>query len=252
MLPDQNISTFYWTGKKNFGDLLAPLLINKFCHFNTKLTDPANAQIFMVGSIAEFIPKDWIGVVAGIGKLHENTNIEYLKNSKILSLRGPLSAKGLSVKNIVFGDPGLLCNELVEVREKKYDLGLVPHWTDTALEQNPIFKKYNPKIIRVSDDPLKVIKEIGECKKIVSSSLHGIIIADAFGIPRRIEISPRVLSHAHQEGGLFKWRDYSASLGVELELGVTKEIKRTIITDKQHEIFDIFEEIRSIFSETNI
>lgn len=249
---DHIVNTFYWTGKKNFGDLLAPLLLKRFCHLDTKLTDPKQAEILMVGSIAESIPQDWVGVVAGIGKLHEKTNLEHLQHSRVLSLRGPLTAQGLKLpKSIVYGDPGLLANELVEIKEKKYDLGLVPHWTDKSLEQNPIFKKYNPKIIKVSDDPLKVIEEIGQCKKIVSSSLHGIIIADAFGIPRRIEISPRVLSHAHQEGGLFKWRDYSASLGVELEIGVTKEMKRTLITDKQHEIFDVFEEISSIFARNN-
>lgn len=251
MLVNQIVNTYYWTGKKNFGDLLAPLLLKKFCHLDSKLTDPKNAEIVMVGSIAEHMPKDWKGIIAGIGKLHEKSNISHLKNSNILMVRGPLTAEGLDLENVVYGDPGLLANELVDVREKKYHLGLVPHWTDTSLEQNPIFLKYNPKIIRVSDDPLKVIEEIGQCRKIVGSSLHGIIIADAFGIPRRIEIPPRSVSHPHIEGGLFKWRDYSASIGVELEIGVTRSIDKKAITDKQHEIFDVLEKVKDLLQKNN-
>lgn len=237
---------YYWNGKKNFGDLLNSLLISKFTHLPSQWSDPQHAELVLVGSILEKLSQRYTGVIAGAGKLHEKTQLNF-PLAKILALRGPLSAKGLR-GNYVLGDPGLLADELVKDQEKIYDLGIVPHWTDTTLEQNPLFKKYNPKIIRVSDDPLKVISEIGQCKKIVSSSLHGIILADAFGIPRRIEISPRMLSHAHQEGGLFKWLDYSASLNVKLEIGITQEIDRNTIIEKQHELFDVFEEIKSIFA----
>lgn len=243
------MNIYYWNKRKNFGDQLTSLLLHRFSHLDSHYTNPENAELVMVGSIMEHLPKNWEGIIAGIGKLHEKTNINHLPNAKILALRGPLSAQGLtSNKNIILADPGLIADELVGPQERIYDLGLVPHWTDTKLENDPRFKKYNPKIIRVENDPLKVITEIGQCKKIVSSSLHGIITADAFGIPRRIEIASRILSHPHQEGGLFKWQDYSASLGVKLEIGVTSEIKRTIIIDKQHELFDLFEELRAIFS----
>lgn len=248
MISEVNI--YYWNKRKNFGDQLTSLLLNRFSHLSSEYSDPVNAELSMVGSILEHLPKNWGGVIAGIGKLHEKTQISHFTNAKILALRGPLSAQGLIAnKNIVLADPGLLADELVEPQERIYELGLVPHWTDTKLEHNPVFKKYNPKIIRVENDPLKVIREIGQCKKIVSSSLHGIVTADAFGIPRRIEIAPRMISHPHQEGGIFKWKDYSASLGVDLEIGVTKEIKKTTIIDKQHELFDLFEEIRKIFSQ---
>lgn len=237
---------YYWRGKKNFGDLLAPLLINRFSHLPSEWSEPQDSELVMVGSILEHIPKDYRGVIAGCGKLHEKTVLDF-PNARILAVRGPLTAKGMK-GNIVLGDPGLLADELVGFRDKEYDLGIVAHWTDTTLEHDSRFKKFNPRIIRVGDDPLKVIEEIAKCKKIVSSSLHGIIIADAYGIPRRIEISPRVLSHSHQEGGLFKWHDYSASIGMKLQIGVTVEAERNIITELQHELFNVFEEITTIFS----
>lgn len=237
---------FYWKAKKNFGDLLASLLIKKFTNLSSEWAEPEQAELVVVGSILHLLPENWNGVIAGCGKLHEKDRIKF-PAARILALRGPLTAKGVK-GNFVLGDPGLLADELVVNQEKEYNLGIVPHWTDKKLEHDPRFKKFNPKIIRVSDDPLKVIKEIGQCKKIVSSSLHGIVLADAFGIPRRVEISPRVLSHPHQEGGLFKWKDYSASIGLNFEIGLTQEADRNKIIDIQNELFDVFEEIKTIFA----
>lgn len=240
------VKVYYWQNRANFGDLLTPLLLKRFTRLSSQLTEPTDAQLVMVGSIVERLPQDWNGVIAGIGKLHEKTKVN-LPNAKILGLRGPLTAKGLK-GNFVLADPGLLADELVPQEDKIYNLGIVPHWTDDKLEFDRRFLKYDPRIIDVRDDPLTVISEIGRCKKIVSSSLHGIILADAFGIPRRIEIAPRLLSHPHQEGGLFKWQDYSASLGIPLNIGVTEEPDRNIILEKQYELFDMFNEIKSMFN----
>lgn len=239
------VTTYYWRVKPNFGDLLTPFLLKKFSGLDSEWVRPERAQLALLGSILEQFPEDWEGVIAGAGKLHENTKLSF-PNARILAVRGPLTAKGLKNKPIL-ADPGLLADELVRRPLKEYDLGIVPHWTDNTLEFDPRFTIYNPRIIRVSDDPLEVIREIGRCKKIVSSSLHGIILADAFQIPRRIEISPRMLTHAHQEGGLFKWRDYSASIGMKLEIGVTRLPDPFIITEKQHELYDMFKELRNIF-----
>lgn len=239
---------YYWNVKKNFGDLIGPLLIKKFTKLSSEYAIPEESELALMGSILEHLSPDYEGVIAGAGRLHEESRLRF-PNAKILAVRGPLTARGIKGigKDVVFGDPGLLADELVEQEDRIYDLGIVPHWTDKALEHRSEFRKYHPKVIRVADDPLKVIREIGRCKKIVSSSLHGIILADAFNIPRRIEIAPRMITHPYQEGGLFKWRDYSASIETELEIGVTKQIDRNIIIDKQHELFDVFEEIKNYF-----
>lgn len=238
------IKTFYWAKKQNFGDLLGSLVLKKFTKLDSTWANPADAQLVIIGSVLDQLPPDWSGIVAGAGKLHEKTKL-ILPNAKILAVRGPLTAKGLK-GDFVSADPALLADELVGPVDKIYDLGLVPHWTDRTLEHEVKFLKYNPKIIRVNADPLQVIREIGQCRKIVSSSLHGIILADAFDIPRRIEISPRMLTHAHQEGGLFKWQDYQASLGKKLKIGVTEWLDHNIILERQYELFDMLEELKEI------
>jgi pyruvyltransferase len=239
------VRVYYWKGRPNFGDALTSLILKRFAHLNSEWAEPSKAELVVVGSVLEQLPENWSGIIAGAGKLHEKTKLS-LPNASILAVRGPLTAKELK-GNFVLADPGLLADELVKIEDKEYNLGIIPHWTDTILEKDSRFTKYNPKIIRVKDDPLEVITDIGKCKKIVSSSLHGIILADAFGIPRRIEISPRALSHAHQEGGLFKWLDYSASIRTKFEIGLTQEVDRNIIAEKQYELFDVFEELSRVF-----
>lgn len=241
------MNIYYWNKKKNFGDALAPLLIKHFCHLDSEWSEIQAADLILCGSILDHVPEWWNGVIAGAGFLHERKTYN-LPDAKILAVRGPLSARALKLKGIVYADPGLLANELVPLEDKVYDLGIVAHWTDNDLQNNKIFKPYNPRVIRVDGDPLEVISEIGRCKKIVSSSLHGIILADAFGIPRRIEIPPRALTHAHQEGGLFKWKDYHSSINLPFIVGQTQTPDYNIITDKQHELFQIFEEIKTLFS----
>jgi pyruvyltransferase len=238
------VKTYFWGGRPNFGDALTGLLLTRFLRLDSEWADPKNAELVMVGSILERLPKDWGGVVAGAGKLHAKSKVSLL-SANILAVRGPLTAKGLK-GDFVLADPGLLADEVVQIEDKQYDLGVVPHWTDATLEAR--FRQYNPRIIRVGGDPLEVIREIGRCKKIVSSSLHGIILADAFGIPRRVEISPRALSHEHQEGGLFKWHDYSASLGLRLQIGITEQVDRNVVMEKQYQLFDVFEEVKAIFA----
>jgi len=222
------------------------MLLHRFARLESTWAKPEDAELVVIGSILEHLPKDWRGVVAGAGKLHEKSVID-LPYARFLAVRGPLSAKGLR-RNVVLADPALLADELVGYADKEFDLGLVPHWTDTTLVKDPRFAKFNPKIIDVSADPLQVLREISRCKKIVTSSLHGAVVADSFMIPRRIELAPRMLTHAHQEGGDFKWRDYHASLGMKFEPGVLVSVDPHKVHELQHELFEVFDYARKIFS----
>lgn len=228
-------TTFYWRGRPNFGDLLGPLLLAHFADLTTTWAPVAEAQVVSVGSLLHQLPTNWRGVVAGSGKLRETTDLR-LMEATILGVRGPLTAVRLAHgrRDVALGDPAILANELVSPL-KEHRLGLVPHWSDTDLEHRPEFAPFSPLVIRPDGDPLAVLAAIGSCRKIVSSSLHGIIVADAFGIPRRVEMTPRFA----QEGGDFKFRDHNAGVGVRHEIGVTQEAPRYLVQDRQHEVFDM-------------
>ena len=237
------MKAYWWTGVPNFGDALAPLLIGHFSGIETVWSPISQASLVSIGSILEHLPMKWEGFILGSGRLKENSNLD-LSHAAILGLRGPLSARGV-YGDFALGDPGILANELVGPQSKLYDLGILPHWRDTELVGR-FTKLIRPpstiKIINPRHDPIEVVKQIGSCRRIVTSSLHGMIVADAFGIPRRVEISPSL----DNEGGDFKFRDYSASINTPLEPGKMVQPSIRLIEDIKFEVFDAFEALASI------
>lgn len=224
----------------NFGDAVAPLLIKRFSNINVEWGSTSDATVASVGSILEHLPPSWDGYIIGSGKLKSTSSPRFLQ-ARILALRGPLSAQGIS-GDYALGDPGILADELVGPQEKIWDLGIVPHWRDTELAPRflRLVRTGEIKVIDPRGDPLTVIKQIGSCKRIVTSSLHGMIVADAFGgIPRRVEISPAL----NKEGGNFKFRDYSASIGEPLVVGKMTEPLRWKVEDVKYSVFDAYKEL---------
>ncbi len=54
----------------------------------------------------------------------------------------------------------------------------------------------------------EVCAEISACARILSSSLHGLVVADSYGIPNaRLVLSNQII------GGDFKFRDYALGIG---------------------------------------
>ena len=228
---------YWWVGRANFGDLLTPLLMAHFAQVELVWAKAEEAQLVMVGSVLEHLSASWSGTVLGSGKLHEFKPVR-LPFANILGVRGPLTARAMRLGDVVLGDPGLLANELVNV-DKRYRLGIVPHWSDTQLEHRQEFRAFKPHIIRPTGDPVEVLREIGRCRKIVASSLHGIIVADAFGIPRRIEMTKLF----DREGGDYKFRDHNAAVGVDHKIGFTQEAPRYLVQDRQHCLYDAIVEL---------
>jgi pyruvyltransferase len=236
------VQIYYWRGVPNFGDRLAMPLLARFSDVEAKWSPVGEAQLTATGSVLEHIPVGWGGCVIGSGKLREGSRL-HLERAEIMAVRGPLTARSIGRPDCVIGDPALLADELVMVRTRDIRLGLVPHWSDVLLARRPEFQRYHPVVINVRDDPLAVVRLIGRCQKVVTSSLHGLIVADAFGIPRRFELAARCDS----EGGLFKFRDYSASIGMPFRIGETQQANRCVVEDRKSELFDVFAEFGKLY-----
>lgn len=230
---------YWWREVPNFGDALAPLLLKHFAHINAEWDTISHSSIASIGSILEHIPPLWDGYILGSGKLFENTRLHlHTRTATILSVRGPLSARGIK-GDFALGDPGILANELVGPQEKKWDLGIIPHWQDDELAErflNLVPPQHSCKIIDPKGDVLEVLRNIGACHRIVTSSLHGMIVADAFGIPRRVEICPKM----ERDGGDFKFRDYSASIQTRFARGEMIEASRFRVEDVKFAVFDAY------------
>jgi hypothetical protein len=91
-------------------------------------------------------------------------------------------------------------------------LGLIPHYVD---HDHAILKEIantSPEIclIDICDEPHSVIRRVSQCDNILSSSLHGLILADSLGIPNRW-----LGAFGEVIGAGFKFRDYYSAFGLE-------------------------------------
>ena len=237
-------SAFYWNARYNFGDQLSPLVLNHFLGLDVSWAPPESADIVCAGSVIDQLAPEWAGTVLGAGKLHARP--QDLRKARVLALRGPLTGGLLRTKSndYALGDPGLLANELVGSPRKCIKLGVVPHWSDLELfdREDAQARRYGyarPVLISPRQNVLEVIRQIGACEKIIASSLHGVIVADSFGIPRRTEMFHRMSSP--YEGGVFKFNDYASLVGVPLKFGELQQVDPARIDRVRYELFDAFQ-----------
>lgn len=231
------VPTYYWALRPNFGDMLSPFLLAHFGGISAVWSPPENARLVCAGSVLDVLPLKWSGIVAGSGVLHEGHRID-LRSATILGLRGKKSlelAQG-DKSNVTLGDPGLLVSEIIPPVEKKHKFGVVSHWTNTDLVGR--FPSGHP--ISAALDPISAVKEIASCERIVASSLHGIVVADAFRIPRQCEpFAPK-----KYEGGTFKFHDYGSGLGLPMVFGKMQSVPDELIDGRQQELFGMFEQLK--------
>jgi len=171
--------------------------------------------LIAIGSILQWATPQTI--VWGSGFISAKSAI-HAQPLKICAVRGPLSRQ--RVLNLgyecpeVYGDPALLYPRYYHPPQtRKHKLGLVAHYID---RHDPQFSKLKAsgKVldINVKGSVNNVIAQINSCERIISSSLHGLILADAYGIPSTwIKITDKVI------GNGFKFRDYFASVGRDIK-----------------------------------
>jgi pyruvyltransferase len=243
----KSIKAYWWNGVQNFGDALAPYLLEHFADIKVEWDTVSHSKIASIGSVLEHIPPLWDGYILGSGMLHEDSRLQLMQMGvlypKILGLRGPLSARGIP-GTFAIGDPGILADELVGQQPRHYDLGVLPHFADKELL--PKYQRIMPAgtdihfIDPTEADPLQVVREIGRCLRIVTSSLHGMIVADAFGIPRKVE--PAKVNM--RDGGDFKFRDYSASIQTKWEPEKMLLPSRYRIEDVKFQVYDAYRALK--------
>ena len=170
-----------------------------------------------IGSIVDSMPNKY-SYLWGTGAMSKEREMR-CKPLKVCAVRGPLTRQYLLEQGIdcpaVYGDPALMLPLIYKpARPKKYRVGIIPHICDfdNPLVQN-LTQQLNGKdfiVVKMGGyaDWHSIIDEINECEFIISSSLHGLILSDAYGVPNVwIEFSDKVV------GKGFKFRDYFASVG---------------------------------------
>lgn len=238
-----NIKVYYFNKQANFGDLLNTYIPNKLFNCNITYSDTLNCDACFIGSIlTPFLQlntfyKDLKPLkIWGSGLIHPvNSHKKFIRKTEIYALRGKLTKKLLETynkttyKNIVFGDPGLLCSKIIldENIQKEYNWGIIPHYAD---KNNLNLKKLqlsNSIILDISESPEILIPKVLKCKKIISSAMHGLILADSYCIPNiRMVLSDNIV------GGDLKYKDYYSVFDIEnhnkIDLRNTNKIYKDI------------------------
>jgi len=211
---DKTKNIWWWQADShcNFGDELTPYIITKL--FDVKIHKAYNETLylnskekiislfyrslkkigipivyrpkvyFIIGSIIRFATPN--SIIWGSGIIARNDIVE---QSKVLAVRGYETIKRLKELRIkapnVVGDPALLLPLTYKPTNslKKYKLGIIPHYVDYKLVQDVIIEKDILVIDLATNNIEDVIEKIYSCEFTISSSLHGLIVSQAYNIP---------------------------------------------------------------------
>lgn len=221
----------------NVGDLLNKHIIEKCFNIEVEHTSKyLKADVVGIGSHLGFYQKakglkplikqklmgkgnPWVWGTGFMYYPKSDYESKFCEPIRFAAIRGRLSLKRVEKLtnqklDIPICDGGILTSYLLDNRisDKQYQLGIIPHFRE---QDEPIFEEIsniyqNSIIINLRKEPLDVVQEISQCEYILSSSLHGLIMADSFNIPNmHIHVSNKMM------GDGFKFADYYSSYNLK-------------------------------------
>lgn len=191
---NKDLPLYYWQQNHfvNFGDYLSLKLVERIVNQPVRVYQKKNQEkkLLAIGSILFFANEDdilWGTGTNGKKPLKEDYSFS---NLDIRAVRGPLTRAfleetlGINCPE-VYGDPALLVPyffpEFKKKKHPKYKYIVIPHYSE-----NHLFPKKASNIVYSTDPWDEIIHKITDSEFVISSSLHGIIVAEAFGIPAKL------------------------------------------------------------------
>ena len=174
---------------------------------------------------------------SGFIKGPETSDERLMRRLNVRAVRGRFTLErlrgltGLDLDDVAVGDPGLLASKIYPAKSPAFRVcGIIPHHAelaaikrsddtvaleresgilqDSTVKAMPLFERLAKSIpgavvLNPESPPKTVIGRISECEAVLSSAMHGLIVADSFGIPNM-----RVIASESLMGGDYKFRDY--------------------------------------------
>lgn len=198
------VPLWWHIGRPNFGDDINPGFFGRLSGLSTRFaSDRSRPHVVGAGSILEHAGPS--SVVCGAGFLRPPPGPVPMP-ARLVSVRGQLSRAAFpQAAGVLLGDPLVLVSDVVSRRPPHCSVGFVPHVLSVDR-----WRGWNPRRLRIIDpaaSPWRVIREIAACELVISQSLHGLIVADALGIPN-VWVAPS----DDMAGGRFKFDDYFSTL----------------------------------------
>jgi len=199
----------YYAAVANVGDLLNPYMVTRITgHGVWRLRTHRFDHLFAIGSMVEWAgPRSWLW---GTGSIDGSGPGRAINPARVTALRGHSTLELLAGRfgvdaTIPLGDPAVLMPRFFRPPPGPcHGIGIVAHHSEVELLRSWM-EVADPgiRLIDVRQQPEPFIAQLVTCERVISSSLHGLILADAYGIPNRWAVfSDRLL------GGTWKFRDY--------------------------------------------
>lgn len=211
--PDYKNVFWSWYEPRNFGDWIGPFLFRKLLGeeplFCAKSQHATTDCVFTCGSILRHLKYPDRVTVWGSGIISRTDT--YARPKEVLAVRGPETRRSMLKLGYecpeVFGDPAVLLPLFIKRPPKVAGrIGIIPHFIEYA-----DYKKRDWTDMAVIDvcRPVELVAtDIASCEMTYSSSLHGVIVSHAFGVP-----SIWMESSVKLDGDDVKFHDYFASCG---------------------------------------
>lgn len=218
--PEDSVLGFWWDGKANFGDAAGPWLINKMTGknvINARNSRAIGVATPNIGSLFQMINYPRVDFW-GCGLLYppnerQVERLRSLEQARIFAVRGEKTRETLQQMvgwevPAVYGDPALLFPRYLQIEQRGHAAGvaLIPHRQHSKYFDTRDIG--NVELLSVADDVREVVTSIATSEVCVSTSLHGVIFAQAYGVPWVwLNVQDDEL-----KGGEFKFEDFFTTI----------------------------------------
>lgn len=207
----------HWADSFNFGDRLSLILTQSLS--DKKVLSPKNTANFAgrpvyscVGSVLQW-PESNALQIWGSGFIESSGRLIFPPKA-VHAVRGRLTRQNILNQGFycpdIYGDPAVLAFDQYSShpRTREFKVGIIPHYADKSHPDiQRLAHQDNVLVMDVFSDWNELCINSLKCDTIVSSSLHGLILSDALGIPNRwLGVSDVVLKDQ------FKFNDYFSSV----------------------------------------
>jgi len=216
----------YYCRTRNFGDALNPLIFERVLGVPVRYAKKRRAELCGIGSILDSLMSTSLATTvtqvclppihvlsSGFTFPSQRPRARPIRRMTVHAVRGRQTRQQLidlgllaPERPVAYGDGGLLAPLLLE-RDvtKRHFCGIIPHVAerDCAEIGALAVAVRDSVVIDFERPPLEVLEQVAACEVIVSSAMHGLIVADALSIPNIwMKVSDRII------GGRYKFDDY--------------------------------------------